>query len=691
MYRRLIILSLIIVLAIGALALLGYHSITIWSQGLEGARLAQFAEVAEQVRTDVKHKLDEFMQQEQNRPYTDYQPYSVAGISGPSPQQQPLVVSPLADKIENNFAFGNFEVEPDGSIITPYRLPDSYASAGQIDEQLKAHIENIKNNLLPRLGAGTTSAQDAWRQLTPPPAINTKPPASQGPSVETAQEDQKLAQTAKRRQAKYEIESIQRQEQKAQVIEQPREVASSNLAYRAQLAVQQRQEEVAAAGPPDAVQQPVGSAESDKMPAQQPTPERPVSEVSTVSGAQGVAEAGAPALRSAERQAGNTVTQLFQKTNDSEGTVQIRIEPFVPLVIPEKGKDSMFAGQVFLLRHVQIGSEHLLQGFQLNENRLIEAIRASARRFIREGMDFRLGRNVAADAAYSATLDFGFGAVTLNLIETDPGWIVAQTGKLRTWYFSIVAVIVIVTVLVIFSLYRAMRAQVKLTEQKDDFISAVSHELRTPLTSIRMYAEMLEKDWVKSQDKTRQYYRAMRQESERLSRLIENVLDFSRIQKGRKQYLFTMGDLNDCVKNVVEVMRSYAAEAGFTIELDLAKLAPMTFDSDAVTQIVVNLLDNAVKYAGNADDKTIIVRTFRQGHLAVIEVEDHGPGIPHKLQDKVFDVFYRCEAEATRQTKGTGLGLALVSKFAQAHNGFAELLTAKPHGAIFRISLAVQA
>jgi signal transduction histidine kinase len=227
-----------------------------------------------------------------------------------------------------------------------------------------------------------------------------------------------------------------------------------------------------------------------------------------------------------------------------------------------------------------------------------------------------------------------------------------------------------------------------LAQKKDDFISAVSHELRTPLTSIRMYTEMLDKDWIKSEDKRTEYYKNMLGESERLSRLIENVLDFSRIQKKRKKYTFTAGDLNKCVYEVVKMMRPYAHQNGFTIQSDFKEVLLTTFDRDAIKQITVNLLDNAIKYARSAEDKTITVRTYTEGRYILIEVEDHGSGIPHHQRKKVFEQFYRCEAEATRQTAGTGLGLALVKKFAQAHNGFVEVISSKPKGSIFRIAIA---
>jgi signal transduction histidine kinase len=232
-----------------------------------------------------------------------------------------------------------------------------------------------------------------------------------------------------------------------------------------------------------------------------------------------------------------------------------------------------------------------------------------------------------------------------------------------------------------------MRQQVQLSRKKDDFISAVSHELRTPLTSIRMYTEMLEKDWVKTDTKRREYCATMRQESERLSRLIENVLDFSRIQRGKKRYDFSMGDVNECIGEVAEMMRPYIEHADFTLVHEFTETAPFMFDRDAVAQIVINLIDNALKYAKNATDKHIILRTRHSNQMVIIEVEDHGPGIPRSQQKKIFDAFYRCEDESTRQSTGTGLGLALVKRFAEAHRGFVEIANAKPTGTLFRVAL----
>jgi signal transduction histidine kinase len=374
---------------------------------------------------------------------------------------------------------------------------------------------------------------------------------------------------------------------------------------------------------------------------------------------------------------------------DAASTVQIRIEPFAPLIVPDgQDAETVFPGQIFLVRHVQIENTHMLQGFRLNETELAEQVQESARRLARAGMGVELGQAERPEAVHTAILDFGFGELVLNLLEQDPGWIAARVARLNRWMAAILAVVWLAVLLAMLALWRNLNEQVKLARKKDDFLSAVSHELRTPLTSIRMYTEMLEKDWVKDDAKRREYYGTMRQESERLTRLIENVLDFSRIQRGKKHFEFTIGDVNGSIRDVVEMMRPCAERAGFVIETELAPMEPFAFDRDAVMQIVINLIDNALKYAREASDKRIIVRTHPEKGCAVIEVEDHGPGVPKSQQKKIFEAFYRCGDESTRQTTGTGLGLALVKRFAEAHRGVVEILNAKPAGALFRVRIA---
>jgi len=644
MYKRLIILSIIILAALCGLALMGYHSIRIREQGMQGARLGEFAAVAEQVRQDVTRRLDEFMQTEQSRPYTDYQYYYVPENVAPGRQQMPVLRSPLAGRLEQGLAYGNFQIEPDGSIITPNDNVDQREDLTESDNELFAEAgfnrKNIELNLLPALSGNTPGSLKmnfySRSGITP---------LKESETVGQDQFNKKVAQKSKSSQSYY-IESLQSKNQKTQVIRQRRDIAEQNVLSNTAAQIQQQTQEL-----------------SDQ----------------------------------AGRAGGLYEQQAATPSESQTETVQVRIEPFFPVVVPRgdsasQQAESSFGGQVFLLRHVQIEDRHLLQGFQLNEKMLIEQIEDSASRFMRKGMSFELSPGEIArdneNVAYAAILNFGFGDLVLNLKEIDPGWIGKEIRHLRIWYFGIVAIVLLAVSLGLASLWRNATAQIRLAQKKDDFISAVSHELRTPLTSIRMYSEMLEKNWVKSQDKVVEYYGNMRQESERLSRLIENVLDFSRIQRGRKKYAFNAGDINKCVADVVEMMRPYAMLKGFSIRTEPEPIEGSTFDADAVTQIIVNLLDNSIKYARDAEDKTIIVRTRTDGKFTVIEVEDHGPGVPHRQRNKIFEQFYRSAAESTRETAGTGLGLALVKKFAEAHNGFVEIIGAKPTGAIFRVALA---
>jgi len=699
MYKRLIIVSVIIVTALCGLGWLGYHSIQIRAKGMEGTRLGEFAEVAEQIKQDVKRKLDEFIQTEQNRPYTDYQYYYVPENVASSQQQMPLLRSPLGDSMSNDFAYGNFQIEPDGRIVTPYYKTDGTAEETELSRQANIHLSNIDLNLRPALngsaGVFKLPSSDSYVSYKKAESLSLSDADSQ-----RHKSTKKRMSKGKQRPAKeYRIQSLEKDSQEEQNIFQNRAIVAENFSQNAALTRQQlealRQQKAEQESGLTQMAERDLSGDSRLRAAQETRREQRPKRTSARQVQAKQTQAAANMPQAVQPQPQSQAEQFQQvKMNDLQeqaDTVQIRIEPFVPMVVGGADtKQSIFGGQVFMLRHVQIENRHFLQGFQLNEKKLFDEIEDSARQFMREGMGFDLSQVQNSDAAFAAILDFGFGDLVLNLMEIDPLWIGRQIGKLRNWYFSVIGIVFLAVVLGLTSLWRNARAQLKLAEKKDDFISAVSHEFRTPLTSIRMYSEMLEKNWVKSEDKVAEYYKNMRQESERLSRLIENVLDFSRIQKGRKKYTFNLGDINKCIENVVEMMRPYATQNGFSIETDFQSLKQTAFDNDAITQIVVNLLDNAVKYARNAEDKTIKIRTIKREQFILIEVQDHGPGVPHRQRKKVFEQFYRTGSEATRETNGTGLGLALVKKFAEAHNGFVEIFNAKPTGAVFRVGVAVQ-
>jgi signal transduction histidine kinase len=661
--------------ALGGFTFLGYHATEKWAEGLKSARLGDFADVAEQIRHDVKSKLDDFIRDEEKRRYTEYQYYFADDNFLPGQQEIPVFTSPLSGQLKHGLGYNHFQVNADGRVLTPndYLMKDEEVRRRnrELYAQALRNYINVRENVAPLLtGAVLSSGTYSFN-------VNGRDGGLQRSS------SKKVAQEASAKSKKEGLKSrdIEGSERQRQARESYPVLSLDNPDGQAQTFAQRRvilqTNEVANAGDPLQNLSDSSPAQVEMEQAKEPgeLEEKAMSQLAQEPPQQW----WYPDVQSVSQQ-------------DMDEIVQVRVDRFVPLIIPGgEGEKSVFDGQVFLVRRVQIDGRQFWQGFQLNESKLIEEVKESASRLKREGMSFELvqAEREGEDIAYRATLDFGFGDLLLDF-KDNPLLIGRQISALRNWYFSIVAIVFLATTLGLVSLWRYARAQIKLAQKKDDFISAVSHELRTPLTSIRMYSEMLERDWVRSKDKLAEYYSSMRQESERLSRLIENVLDFSRIQRGRKRYAFSVGDLNRCIEGVVEMMRPYATQSDFSIRTELEELGQMTFDSDAVKQIVVNLLDNAIKYARNAKDKTIMVRTKNNRQFVFIEVEDHGPGVPHRQRKKIFEEFYRTEAEATRETAGTGLGLALVKKFAQAHDGFVEILTAKPAGVVFRVGLAVQ-
>lgn len=251
------------------------------------------------------------------------------------------------------------------------------------------------------------------------------------------------------------------------------------------------------------------------------------------------------------------------------------------------------------------------------------------------------------------------------------------------------AVLFGVLVLGLVVLYRLGLRQITLARQQADFVSAVSHELKTPLTSIRMYAEMLREGWA-GEDKKRGYYDFIHDESERLSRLIANVLQLARME--RNELHLELKPMR--VEALMDLLRSKLGsqieragfESGYTVDPACA-MRELEIDTDAFVQIMINLVDNALKFSARAERRTIEIAVRAQGERAVAwSVRDHGPGVDKSQMKKIFALFYRPGSELTRETLGTGIGLALVRQLARAMRGDADVVNRDP-GAEFRLVL----
>jgi signal transduction histidine kinase len=228
------------------------------------------------------------------------------------------------------------------------------------------------------------------------------------------------------------------------------------------------------------------------------------------------------------------------------------------------------------------------------------------------------------------------------------------------------ALLVAASTLGLYAVYRTVAVVVDFAERRSNFAAAVSHELKTPLTAIRMYGEMLRDGMVPDEAKRNEYYSTITTESERLTRLINNVLEFSRLEQGTREANLVAGSLGPVVREAAAILEPHARELGFRVEVEVdGDLPPVRFERDAVLQVVFNLVDNALKYARDAGDRVIAIRCSREGDGVCVAVRDRGPGVPAPHLSKIFEPFYRCEDELTRTAKGTGIGLALVRGLAE--------------------------
>lgn len=237
-------------------------------------------------------------------------------------------------------------------------------------------------------------------------------------------------------------------------------------------------------------------------------------------------------------------------------------------------------------------------------------------------------------------------------------------------------------------LYRLGVRQLRLARQQQDFVSAVSHELKTPLTSIRMYAEILREGWA-SEDKKRGYYDYIHDESERLSRLIANVLQLARMERNDLNLELKPVSAETLMDLIRSKLQSQIERAGFLVNYHLDPAlagAELSIDADAVCQILINLVDNAIKFSQSALEHRIDIALSAQGANAVISVRDFGPGVARSQMKKIFQLFYRSGDELTRESLGTGIGLALVRQLAAAMRGEIDVINRDP-GAEFRLRL----
>jgi signal transduction histidine kinase len=259
-------------------------------------------------------------------------------------------------------------------------------------------------------------------------------------------------------------------------------------------------------------------------------------------------------------------------------------------------------------------------------------------------------------------------------------------GRPELIYGAGIGLVMLIVSAGVILLLRDVSREARINRLRSDFVSSVSHELKTPITLIRLYSETLLRHAAISADERSEFHRIIVRESERLTRLIEQVLTFSRVERGVQKYNLEAGDLSPVISGVVDDYKEFIERSGFSLTRTIAESTPpVRFDPAALTQAIVNLLDNAVKYSAHSRD--IAVRLDVNGENVTVEVEDHGVGIPSAEHQRIFERFYRAQNDNGKG--GSGLGLFMVRHVMDAHGGRAEVDSEPGRGSRFRLILPV--
>jgi signal transduction histidine kinase len=376
-----------------------------------------------------------------------------------------------------------------------------------------------------------------------------------------------------------------------------------------------------------------------------------------------------PDLKEAEADAPGEATS---ETRD-EDSFQVEVAPL----------QSVFVGndQIFIFRRIMINQKIYRQGFILKIPAFLNYMAQNY--FIAQPMagyaNLRLqvmeqGREIGFVEAGISSRDpkfvlnrafpspFAFLNATLSSDE-----IPRSTGRKTLMIMGVV--LAAIFLIGLFAIYKSAQTVVDLSERRSQFVSSVTHELKTPLTNIRMYIEMLEQGIAKDTEREQQYFQIINSEGSRLSRLINNVLDMAKLEKKQRSLNLIEGTFEEVVAEVQTVMQAKLKQEKFTLKTNQENIRPFSYDREAMIQVLINLIENSIKFGQSAAQKEITIRTFQEGRWVKIAVSDRGPGIPRSALKKVFDDFYRVNNSLARKTRGTGIGLALVKKFVKLSGG----------------------
>ncbi len=584
--------------------------------------------VASRIFDEMEHELGELLREEEARALAHYQyEYLPEG----APPGAAKVRSPLGETPELPFIIGYFQLDRFGKLSSPRFREDEvlFAQSQSALDQLESAVVGL------------------WGQPTHPP-----PPRKGGAPLDNTQQKIGVYSVLESLNRAADLRSVRKQEAPKEQRSWAQELASSDV------------------------------ESAPQVDAAKPRLKRKKTSKKAEGRGRRSARDGA-VLEDEEYVAGEPA---LAPGTAADKDVPIQIEPMVSRLAAN--------GSMILYRTVLVGERTYRQGLVLNTERLIawlneRIIAPSELAPYAEVASVRSGEPQAP--GMSATIRWGKQAFAHRFVEPFGHLVVAlrltnlpgNGGGIYVYSLGVLLAIAITGGL--YAAYRMVGVTVTFAERRNNFVSAVTHELKTPLTSIRLYSEMLRDGLVSDQGKRQKYYGTITAESERLTRLINNVLELSRIERKQRPMSLTFGDVRPVIEEVLTVLAPHAKTAGFTLSMKTdPDIAPARFERDALLQVLYNLVDNAIKYAADAGDKNIVVSVTADPSGGVLVcVSDKGPGVPLKHLNHVFEAFYRGQQELTRTAAGTGIGLALVRGLVAGMGGRVTAANTEPGFAVF--------